>query len=83
MSAHTAGTTSREPTGMKTPSSRSKPRTVFRRLVRSWTQAERKRRNEVSVCCATVLTGTARMSSLRLASRMPLASVRSVLLRQT
>jgi hypothetical protein len=83
ISAHTAGTTFSAPTVMNTPSSRSRPRSAFNRAVRSVIQPWRIRCSEVSSCCGTVLIGTGRMSSFRLASRIPLASVRSVLFRFT
>jgi len=79
----TSGSTFSEPTGITNPSSRSSPRSVLICAVRAASQLERKRCSEHSTCCATVLTGTGRISALRYASRIPFASVRSVLFRVT
>ncbi len=76
-----AGRHRRAPSGIGRPCSRSSPRIVLRRAVRVPIQAERRRCSAVSVCCAGVLTGTGRISSLRNASSSALASARSVLLR--
>ena len=46
------------PTGMKTPNSRSRPRSVFNRAVRVASQVDRRRCNEAIAWCSIVLTGT-------------------------
>jgi len=69
--------------GMVWPSSRRMPRTVWMRAVLSASQAERSRCRAATVWRSTDLTGTGRISSLRYASSIPLASARPVFERPT
>src|SRR5262249_5976498 len=67
------------PSGIKKPSSLSRPRRALILRVRSPSQPERSRCSAPSSCCGTVLIGTARICSFRQASSNASTSVRSVL----
>src|SRR6266545_3769792 len=67
---------------MTMPSSRRRPRMVFKRAVRVASQPDRMRWSEAMACWAGVLTGTGEIFSLRKASSSARVSVWSVLSRR-